>query len=157
VHGWWIGAVEVGESCRLQVNRLFSCKIDGLECLRTDPSRLGCHSADIGRQRRNQGTDEDDESESWTTENNRAGLWGNQNKTDLKLEEWDVSSRWDVEWRNGTVEGVAAHLWAYGSGPKKTRQTRKKHNIQVSGSQNGLMKHDSQRSSRFIVRKPVWA
>jgi hypothetical protein len=37
-----------------------------------------------------------------------------------------------MEWRNGTVEGVAAHLWAYGSGPKKTRQTRKKHNIQVS-------------------------
>jgi hypothetical protein len=56
----------------------------------------------------------------------------NQNKTDLKLEEWVVSSRCDVEWRNGTVEGIAAHLWAYGSGPKKTRQTRKKHNIQVS-------------------------
>ena len=59
-----IGAVEVGESCRLQVNRLVSCKIDGLECLRTDPSRLGCHSADIGRQCRNQGTDDDDELES---------------------------------------------------------------------------------------------
>ena len=57
--------------------------------------------------------------ESLTTENIRAGLKGNQNKTDLKLEEWGVSSRWDVEWRNGTVEGVAAHLWAYGSGPKK--------------------------------------
>ena len=56
----------------------------------------------------------------------------NQNKTDLKLEEWVVSSRCDVEWRNGTVEGIAAHLWAFGSGPTKTRQTRKKHNIQVS-------------------------
>ena len=81
----------------------------------------------------------------------------NQNKTDLKLEEWVVSSRCDVEWRNGTVEGIAAHLWAYGSGPKKTRQTKKKHNIQVSSSQNGLMKHDLQRSSVCLVRKPVSA
>ncbi len=53
-------------------------------------------------------------------------------KTDLKLEEWVVSSRCDVGWRNGTVEGVAAHLWAYGIGPKKTCQAREKHNIQVS-------------------------
>ena len=83
----------------MQVNRLISCKIDGLECLRTDPSRLGCHSADIGRQCRNQGTDDDDELESLTTENIRAGLRGNQNKTDLKLEEWVY--RVDGTWNGG--------------------------------------------------------
>ncbi len=31
-----------------------------------------------------------------------------------------------MEWRNGTVEGIAAHLWAYGSGPKKNASDEEK-------------------------------
>ena len=69
-------------TCRWLVNRIHSCEIDYLECLKSDPNCLACHSTDLSRNNSNQSK----HAELDRTAKQRASLFGKHNKINKKNE-----------------------------------------------------------------------
>ncbi len=67
----------------------------------------------------NESTGVDLESESWKTEKHHARLFRNYNKTNKKINQLVVWSRYKLELRNGTIREEAGHSWVHGCRQKK--------------------------------------